>query len=69
MSEQTARSMTPADILRSALRKEEAAYRFYASMLEMTRVDEVRALLARLRDEEAKHVQLVKRQIVALNLG
>lgn len=60
---------TPDEILATALRKEEQAYAFYSKLLDMPKADFVRNLIESLRDEEAKHVQKIRKEIVRLNLG
>jgi rubrerythrin len=69
MSEDGKVLSTPAEILRVALRKEENAFRFYDNMLNTPKADFVRALIERLRDEEAKHVRLIQKEILKFNLG
>ena len=69
MTTEPAHPPTPMDVLRAALRKEEAAYRFYASALDTTKVELVRELFTLLRDEEGKHVRMVKERIAKLSLG
>lgn len=60
---------TPMDILKAALRKEEAAHRFYANLQASSHSAPVRELLTQLREEEHRHIQLIERKIVELNLG
>ena len=60
---------TPADILALALKKEQAAYKFYDRMLSRTKVKLLTNLLLQLREEEQKHVLLVQKKIAQMNLG
>ncbi len=61
--------MTPNQLLQVALGKEEEAYRFYDRLLEECRVDVVRELLEKLKNEEHKHMRMVEEMIARLNLG
>lgn len=63
------RLSTPADILAASLRKEQAAWTFYDNLLNETQVSFVRDLLEQLREEEARHIQLVKRRLASLEAG
>ena len=69
MSEGGKTLSTPAEILQVALRKEENAFRFYDNLLNAPKADFVRDLIERLRDEEAKHVRLIQKEIVKFSLG
>jgi rubrerythrin len=60
---------TPVDVLNAALRKEQAAYRFYDTAYKEARVAEVRELLEKLRDEEARHVRLVTKLLERIALA
>ncbi len=60
---------TSTDVLQTALRKEEASCRLYDGMINDSRVEFVRELLARLRDEEARHVRMIKNMISRLEAG
>ena len=60
---------TPGDILRTALAKEKAAYRFYERLETQCRIDYVQELLSRLKDEEGKHVKMIDAMLVDMNLG
>ena len=62
-------SKTPVELLEIALKKEQAAYTFYDRLLNRTQVDAVINLLSQLREEEAKHVQMIKRKLTMLRLG
>jgi rubrerythrin len=61
--------MTAKEILETALTKEEAAYRFYDSVMISTKVDFVRDLVSQLREEEQKHVLLVRKKLSELERG
>lgn len=60
---------TPVEILKIALRKEEGSFKLYDSMLLETRVGFVRELLEKLRDEEARHIRLIRKMISKLEMG
>ena len=60
---------TPVEILQIALKKEQSSLRLYDNMLKEARVDFVRELLEKLRDEEFKHVQMVEKRISQLEMG
>ena len=60
---------TPVDILQIALKKEESSLRLYDNMLKDARVDFVRELLEKLREEESKHVQMIEKRISQLEMG
>ena len=60
---------TPGDILRAALAKEKAAYRFYERIETQCRIDYVQELLCRLKDEEGKHIKLIDAMLADMNLG
>ena len=61
--------MTPNQLLQVALGKEEEAHRFYDQLLGECRVDTVRELLERLKNEEHKHMRMIEDMITRLNLG
>ena len=65
----TAMSKTPVELLEIALKKEKAAYSFYERMMLQTQVEAVIKLAAQLREEEAKHVQMITKKMAALRLG
>ena len=69
MAEEKKRLSTPGEILETALKKEEIAYRFYDNLLNTPKADFVRDLIERLRDEEAKHVRLIRKEIIKFNVG
>jgi rubrerythrin len=60
---------TPMEILKAALQKEEAAYRFYESLGENTHVEPVKDLVTQLKEEELRHMKLIQRKIVEFSLG
>ena len=68
-AEDTHRLSTPDQILRAAMAREVAAFRFYSDLLKANRPELVRDLLLQLKDEEEKHIHLVERRMRELNLG
>ena len=56
-------------ILAMALKKEEAAYRFYDGVLKDLKVDFLRELVEKLREEESKHVLMIRKRIAKLEAG
>jgi rubrerythrin len=60
---------SPIEILEVALKKEEAARRFYDELATNSHVELVRDLVTELREEEHRHVQLIQRKMVQLRLG
>ena len=60
---------TPDQILRVALAKEKEARDFYDEQATHCRVDFVRELLEKLKDEESKHIRLVQGMITKLSVG
>ena len=62
-------TLLPPRILEAALRKEEASYRFYEGMLRRTNVEFIRELLEELRDEESRHISMIKHKISRLRAG
>ena len=69
MTETRKTQKTSIDVLQIALRKEEASCRLYEGMMNDSRVDFVRELLEKLRDEEARHVRMIKKMISRLEAG
>ncbi len=63
------KSLSEDEILRAALKKEENAYAFYDRLLQSSGVEFIRELLVTLRDEEAKHIRLIKDKLARLNAG
>jgi rubrerythrin len=60
---------TPDEILSAALAREEEAHAFYAGLAGDCHFDAVKDVLERLRDEEARHVRLIRELTTKLNLG
>ena len=60
---------TSDQILQVALAKEKEARDFYDEQAANCRVDFVRKLLERLKDEESKHIRLVQGMIAKLSIG
>ena len=60
---------TPDQILEVALAKEKEARDFYDEQAARCRVDFVRKLLEKLRDEEAKHIRMVQSMMTTLGAG
>lgn len=60
---------TSTDVLQVALRKEEASCRMYEGMINDSKVGFVRELLEKLRDEEARHVRVIRKMIMRLEVG
>lgn len=68
-AETKARMGTPGGVLRAALEKEKAAYAFYDQAAQSTNIALVRDLLLKLKDEEARHMRLIEKQLTTLSLG
>ena len=60
---------TSDQILQAALAKEEEAHQFYGELLLHCHAHIVRELVEKLKNEEYKHIRMVKEMIVKLNLG
>jgi rubrerythrin len=60
---------TSDQILQVALAKEKEARDFYDEQAAHCRVDFVRKLLEKLKDEESKHIRMVQGMIAKLNVG
>lgn len=60
---------TPAEILNAALEKENAARDFYGELAANCHVDFVQELLFRLRNEEEKHADLIRKMLARLASG
>ena len=60
---------TPDEILNAALAKERQSLQFYAGLAEQCRIDMVKELIEKLKDEENKHVKVVEEMIANLRLG
>jgi rubrerythrin len=63
------RLSTPDEILNAALVKERQSREFYAELAEQCRIDMVRELLEKLKDEENKHVKMIEAMLAGLRLG
>ena len=61
--------MDEREILDTALEREKAAYAFYDELIECTDVGFLKELLEELRENEGRHVQLIKQRITLLNMG
>jgi rubrerythrin len=60
---------TPDQILQVALAKEKEARDFYDAQAADCRVDFVRKLLEKLKNEESKHIRMVQEMMKKLNVG
>ena len=60
---------TSDQILQVALAKEKEARDFYDEQAANCRIDFVRKLLEKLKNEESKHIRLVQDMITKLNIG
>jgi len=60
---------TPDDILKTALLKEKEARQLYSDLSAHTRIEMVRKLADKLKDEEGRHVKLIEDMIAKLNCG
>jgi rubrerythrin len=63
------RLTTPDEILNAALAKERQSREFYAGLAEECRIDGVRQLIEKLKDEENKHVKMIEEMLADLRLG
>jgi len=63
------RLSTPDEILNAALAKERQSREFYARLADQCRIDMVRKLLERLKDEETKHERMIEDMLGDLRLG
>ena len=63
------RLSTPDEILNAALVKERQSREFYAGLAEQCRIDLVKELLEKLKDEENKHVRMIEDMLADLRLG
>ena len=64
-----AKTGTPMEILKLALKKEQAAYAFYADVRDHAKVGMVRTLAEELCEEEQRHIRLVEKHIAQINLA
>ena len=60
---------TPAEILAVALKKEQNAFTFYDKVSKATNVDFIKELCDQLREEEAKHIKMIRKKITQHNIG
>jgi len=60
---------TPDEILNAALAKERQSREFYARLADQCRIDMVRKLLEKLKDEETKHERMIEDMLAELRLG
>jgi len=61
---------TPMAILKAALKKENASYRFYDNLLkEHKSIEILREMIEQLREEEYRHIQIIEKKITKLGLG
>jgi rubrerythrin len=63
------RLSTPDEILNVALAKERQSRQLYAGLAEQCRIEMVRELLEKLKDEENKHVKMIEEMLAHLRLG
>lgn len=63
------RLSTPDEILNAALAKERQSREFYSRLAEQCRIDRVRQLIEKLKDEENKHVKMIEEMLADLRLG
>jgi len=60
---------TPMSILKAALKKEKASYRFYDDLLKKHKSIEIlREMIEQLREEEYRHIQIIEKKITKLGL-
>ncbi|MBC8871709.1 MAG: hypothetical protein H8E44_19960 [Planctomycetes bacterium] len=69
MDKRLSKLKTPGEILEFALEQEKEAYRLYGELLDDSKAEILRDLVAQLKDEELRHVHLIERKIADLNLG
>ncbi|MFO7460877.1 MAG: ferritin family protein [Desulfatiglandales bacterium] len=60
---------TVSGILEAALEKEMEAHEFYGKLLAQRSSSTIRRVLEKLKDEEYKHIRLIRRMLADLNLG
>ncbi len=60
---------TPDEILNAALVKERQSRQFYGGLAEQCRIDMVKQLIEKLKDEENKHVKMIEEMLSNLRLG
>ena len=57
------------EILQVALTKEKQAHDFYNGFLMQCKTTELRVLIEKLRDEEAKHVAMIEAMLAQMNVN
>ena len=62
-------NLTIAQVLNKSLDREKQAHDFYSRLAAGCSVDCVRELLNKLADEESKHVTMIQKMLVRLELG
>ena len=65
----TPKLKSPDEILRAALVKETQARDFYAGVAADCRIEIVRELVEKLKDEETKHIRMIEAMMTRLSLG
>jgi rubrerythrin len=60
---------TPDEVLNAALAKEHQSRQFYAGLAEQCKIDMVKQLIEKLKDEENKHVKMIEEMLSNLRLG
>ncbi|HMA85851.1 MAG TPA: ferritin family protein [Desulfosalsimonadaceae bacterium] len=60
---------TPTEILEAALGRERQAYEFYSKLADNCRIEGIKELLEKLRDEEQKHIQMIDKMLTQVRLG
>ena len=69
MSEANMKSLSVEKILSIALKKEQDSYRFYDDVLQNTKVAILHDIIEELRDEESRHINMIKKKITEMSLG
>ncbi len=57
------------ELLKAALAKEQQAHDFYDHAILQCKIKPVQELLERLKDEETRHIRLIRDMLVKLELG
>jgi rubrerythrin len=60
---------TTGELLKAALAKEQQAHDFYDHAILSCKIKMVQELLERLKDEETRHIHLIREMLVKLELG
>lgn len=66
---QQSKLTTAYETLQSALKRERQAYEFYAKLAGDCRIEGLRELLEKLRDEENKHIKMIEKMLSQMRLG